>query len=189
MDGSGQQSWEAPAAEGVLRASHQGVSSLFLLMEAKLQRELNDQFKATGRSSRAVESNPGFPTQISVVISDPLQKQIFCSPTSGKVLVGKSKFSDAISGFQFLFRAHYLSCSLFVVHVWKTHVLTSALCKSIPHINEQLCLIFRFIHLRCRSSKRRKTMQGTIAVKCLTRTNLIAALLTLKSLVRFHLYL
>lgn len=67
--------------------------------------------------SRAVKSNPIFPTQISLVISDPLQKQIFCSPSTGQGMVGKSKFSDAISGFQFLFRAHYLSYSLFLVHV------------------------------------------------------------------------
>lgn len=51
---------------------HTKVCLYLLFVGAKLQRELKDQFKTIDRVSRAVESNPVFPTLISVVISDPL---------------------------------------------------------------------------------------------------------------------
>lgn len=38
-----------------------------------------------------MESNPGFPTQISVLIADTLQKQIFCSLSTGQAMVGEIK--------------------------------------------------------------------------------------------------
>lgn len=69
MDGPGQQSREAPAAEGVIWASHKGLSLVFLHLGAKLQRELKDQIWTVGRILSEADSKPGFTTRFSVTIS------------------------------------------------------------------------------------------------------------------------
>lgn len=85
---------------------HTKVCLLSLLMGAKLQRELKDQLKTTGRSSRAVESNPGFPTQIPVVISDPLQKQ---TSNGGKIKIFPCHFWVPVSSQSPLFELFLVS--------------------------------------------------------------------------------
>lgn len=69
MDGPGQQSREALAAEGVIWASHKGLSLVFLRIGAKLQRELKDQIWTVGRILSEADSKPGFTIQFSMMIS------------------------------------------------------------------------------------------------------------------------
>lgn len=70
----------------------------------------------SSEESSKITLRQGVQEQWRLTLASPHRFQ-WSSPSAGQVMVGKSKFSNAVSGFQFLFSAHYFSYSLFLVHV------------------------------------------------------------------------